>query len=347
MLAPTEARQEEPSAGAGQHTRRRWEAPAPIKVNERKGNSMATALPTAPTTTRFLWIDLTRLCQLKCKHCFNSSGPNGTHGTMTREDWISVLDQAAAAGITHIQFIGGEPTMHPHFAELVEHALNLGLTVEVFSNLVHVSPENWTLFQRERCSLATSYYSNNPSEHDAITRRSSHARTRDNIVKALEFGIPIRVGIVGDDKQIIEAAKAELQSLGVNRIGTDHIRAFGRGANGQKPDASNLCGGCGDGRASIDPDGNVSPCVLSTWMGVGNVREDSLTSILSGPALSDAVDSFREVWGWGKDKDKDKDGGQNKPCNPDCVPKNPCDPRCEPNDSCSPGTPRSECRPKN
>ncbi|WP_171162015.1 radical SAM protein [Streptomyces sp. I05A-00742] len=305
---------------------------------------MATALPAEQTTTQFLWLDLTRTCQLSCTHCYNESGPKGTHGAMSREDWTDVLDQAAACGISDVQFIGGEPTMHPHFAELVDRALATGLGVEVYSNLVHISPQCWTLFQRKGVSLATSYYSNKASEHDEVTRRPSHARTRANIVKALELGIPIRVGIVGDNEQRIEAAKADLESIGVSRVGTDHIREFGRASDNQQPKASGLCGGCGDGRAVIDPDGNVAPCVFSTWMSVGNVHDASLASILSGPALSKAVDSLRADWG---KKDKDNDQGQNQPCTPDCVPKNPCDPRCSPNDSCRPGTPGTECRPKN
>ncbi|MFF5567566.1 radical SAM protein [Streptomyces sp. NPDC012623] len=301
------------------------------------------ALPVEQTTTGFLWCDLTRKCQLECAHCYNKSGPKGAHGTMSREDWIGVLDQAATVGVTDVQFIGGEPTMHPDFAELVDHALTVGLRVEVYSNLVHVPVRCWGLFQRAGVSLATSYYSDKASEHNEVTGRSSHARTRANIVKAIGLGVPIRVGIVGDSEQIIAATRADLASIGVSRIGVDRIREFGRACGGQKPDASNFCGGCGDGRAAIDPSGTVTPCVFSTWMGVGNVHDASLSSILSGPALAEAVDSLREVWGWGKDKG----GGQKQPCNPDCVPKNPCDPRCEPNDACGPGTPRSECRPKN
>ncbi|MGW1072893.1 radical SAM/SPASM domain-containing protein [Streptomyces sp. NPDC002537] len=307
---------------------------------------MTTALP-AELTTTYLWLDFTRKCQLECVQCYNSSGPDGGHGAMTRDDWFRVLDQAAKVGVENVTFIGGEPTMYPHAIEIADRALVLGIRVEVYSNLVHLSDAWWTLLQREGMSLATSYYSDKAAEHNKITRRPSHARTRSNIVKAIERGIPIRVGIVGDNEQIIEAAKADLELIGVTQTGTDHVRQFGRASYGQTPDASNLCGGCGDGRASIDPTGTVSPCVFSTWKGVGNVREDSLTSILSGPALSEAVDSFREVWGWGKDKDKDKGGGQNKPCGPDCVPKNPCDPRCEPNAACYPGTPPSTCRPKN
>ncbi|MGW1073235.1 radical SAM/SPASM domain-containing protein [Streptomyces sp. NPDC002537] len=306
---------------------------------------MATALPAERTTTHYLWLDMTRKCQLECTHCYNGSGPQGGHGAMSRDDWVEVLDQAAKVGVENVTLIGGEPMMYPHTIEIADHALALGIRVEVYSNLVHVTDTWWTLLQREGMSLATSYYSNKATEHNKITGRPSHARTRANVIKAIELGVPIRAGIVGDNEQVIEAAKTDLKSIGVTRIGTDHIREFGRASCGQKPDASNLCGGCGDGRASIDPSGNVSPCVLSTWMGVGNVREDSLASILSGPALSGAVDSLREVWGWGKGKDKDSDQGQNQPCNPDCVPKNPCDPRCEPNDACRPGTPTT-CNPR-
>jgi MoaA/NifB/PqqE/SkfB family radical SAM enzyme len=52
-----------------------------------------------PTTPQFLWLDLTRKCQLSCVHCYNASGPDGTHGTMTREDWVNVLGKAADSGV--------------------------------------------------------------------------------------------------------------------------------------------------------------------------------------------------------------------------------------------------------
>lgn len=110
-------------------------------------------------------------------HCYNESGPEGTHGTMTREDWVSVLDQAAICGVRDVQFIGGEPTMHPDAAELVGYALTVGLKVEIFSNLVRVSARWWELFQCEGVSLATSYYSDRAEEHNAITGRRSHRRT--------------------------------------------------------------------------------------------------------------------------------------------------------------------------
>ena len=200
----------------------------------------------AVTVTRYLSLDLTRKCQLACTHCYNESGPEGTHGTMTREDWLRALDQAAEFGVATAQMIGGEPTMHPDFRELVDHALKLGLEVEVFSNLVHVSAENWELYQRPGISLATSYYSDRAEVHNAVTGRPSHRKTRANIEKAVHLGVPLRVGIVttgeSDDGS---AARADLEALGVTSIRIDRAREFGRGALGLEPDMANLCGRCG------------------------------------------------------------------------------------------------------
>ncbi|WP_433477263.1 radical SAM protein [Spirillospora sp. CA-142024] len=95
-----------------------------------------------------LWLDLSRERQLPCVRCFNGSGPTGGHGTTTRDDWVRVLDQAAAWGVRRVQCIGGEPTMHPDAADLVEHAPKIGLSVEVYTDLVHVSVRWGTLFRR-------------------------------------------------------------------------------------------------------------------------------------------------------------------------------------------------------
>ncbi|MFB4194177.1 radical SAM protein [Streptomyces carpaticus] len=296
--------------------------------------------PTAQneSPTKFLWLDITRKCQLECAHCYNSSGPEGDHGSMSQEDWFTLLDQAADAGVSAVQLIGGEVTMHPHGKEIAAHALGLGLQVEVYSNLVHIAPEWWTLLQHEGASLATSYYSASAREHNTMTRRPSHGRTRANIVRALKLGIPLRVGIVSNDKERAAEAEAELRAIGVQRIGIDHIRPYGRGAAEPSPDTSGLCGNCGDGCASIGPNGQVAPCVFSTWMEIGNVQQAPLAAILSGDKMIQATAAIRGDVTMAKCQPD---------CQPHCVPNNPCDPRCEPNAACRPGTPPSDCQPRN
>lgn len=142
----------------------------------------ATANASVPPL-RFVWLEITGKCQLACIHCYADSGPEGTHGTMTTEDWRRVISDVADADAALVQFIGGEPTLHPDLSELIDHALTLGLEVEVFSNLVHVPGALWEVFERPGVRLATSWYSDDAEEHAQITKRSTHARTLANITE--------------------------------------------------------------------------------------------------------------------------------------------------------------------
>ena len=91
-----------------------------------------SAQPLASTPpASFLWLELTGKCELECIHCYAQSGPSGTHRTMTAVDWRSVIGQAAVLGVSMVQFIGGEPTLHPDFPGLLRHAIDAGQAVPV------------------------------------------------------------------------------------------------------------------------------------------------------------------------------------------------------------------------
>lgn len=246
---------------------------------------MSTNESAASTADRlsFLWLELTGRCQLACRHCYADSSPAGTHGSMTSTDWVRVIDEAAEWGTPVVQFIGGEPTLHPALPELINHALFRALAVEVFTNLVHVSGQLWDTFAQPGVSLATSYYSDHPDQHAGITGRPSYARTRANITEAVRRGIPLRAGVIDlGDGQRAQQAIDELAVLGVPNVGYDRLRQVGRGVRDQQPGAAQLCGQCGDGVAAISPDGSVWPCVFSRWLPIGDVRRHPLREICSG-----------------------------------------------------------------
>lgn len=137
----------------------------------------------------FLWLEITGRCQLDCEHCYADSGPMGTHGSMTIELWKSVIDQAAVLGAKAVQFIGGEPTLHPGLTKLIRHSLARGMEVEVFSNLLRIPRSLWDEFSRSGIRLATSYYSDDASQHNGITGLiGSHENTRNGIKEALLRG---------------------------------------------------------------------------------------------------------------------------------------------------------------
>lgn len=294
--------------------------------------------PVGNSSISFLWLEITGQCQLECVHCYADSSPSGTHGTMTAQDWQRVINEAADIGVRTVQFIGGEPTLHPALPSLVGHALNRELAVEVFTNLVHVTDALWELFSRPGVSLATSYYSDDAEQHNAITRRPTHARTKANIEKAIALGIPLRTGVIDLGRgQRAGEARDELVNLGVPQIGYDRLREVGRGIRDQGESAAQLCGRCGDGAAAVAPDGSVRPCIMSRWMEVGNVRRQGLANTLA--SMPDARESLTAQGMPGRGRQDCPPRGQDcyphnrfvpvggAPCNPqhdgtDCYPHN-------------------------
>src|SRR6266545_3821398 len=241
----------------------------------------------------FLELEITTECQLACLHCYSKSGPSGSTGTMTTRDWLEVIDEAVELGVETVQFIGGEPTMHQDFRALVTYALDRGLKVAVYTNLLDTTPELFDLFSQLRVTVSTSWYSADMAKHGEVTRDpTSFERTRANIVEALRRGIDVKVGIVEVvDGQGAEQARAELEALGITDIQIDRTRAIGRAARGRQPDVSELCGKCGRGRAAIDTHGRLVPCVLGRFLVAGTVTETPLGELLAGQRWDEIVTS--------------------------------------------------------
>jgi MoaA/NifB/PqqE/SkfB family radical SAM enzyme len=263
----------------------------------KKVSELTTGRVARTETPSFLELGITQFCQLRCAHCYSDSGPHAGRGTMTAQDWEQVIDQAAALGVETVQFIGGEPTLDPDLPRLVRYALEAGLKVDVYTNLVHVTPGLWELFSLPGVSLGFSWYSADPGKHAEVTgSRASHARTKASIGQALRRGIPLRAGIVEViDGQGTEQAEAELRALGVTNMRVDRARGVGRAARGKEPAVSELCGRCGRDRAAIGMDGQLTPCVLGRFLVAGNVKETPLGDILGGAAWREIVAAVPSV----------------------------------------------------
>ncbi|WP_159372876.1 radical SAM/SPASM domain-containing protein [Nocardia caishijiensis] len=276
----------------------------------------------------FLWLELTEKCQLNCTHCYADSGPTKSHGTMTTGDWLAVIDDAAAIGVGVIQFIGGEPTLHPALPELIRHASARGIATEVYSNLVHIRADIWDLLVECRVRLATSFYSDQAEQHRMITGNArALERTTANIGKAVRLGVPIRVGIVTVlADQRVEQARRLLTDLGVEDIEVDHVRRAGRANADADVKLEELCGQCAGDVLAVYPDGAVRPCVFTRTLEVGDVLTSSLRDVIESQELVTARAAIRNATENSRDC--------NPTCNPGCHPG--CGPRCAPGLICNP-----------
>lgn len=275
---------------------------------------------------RMLQLEITGECQLECTHCFAKSGPGIGHGTLTTTDWIDVIDQTAQLGIPRVQFIGGEPTRRPDLPDLVNAALINNLGVEVYTNLVHVPQPVWDVLGAPGVTVATSWYTDDRDEHEAITGRDTWRQTLANIQTTLNRRIPLRAGMVRlSPTQRVAEGKALLHGLGIEHVGIDQMRGLGRAAADGIGDVTQLCGNCGVTVAAVLPDGQVAGCPMSRFLPFGNIRTEALGILLARLAPVDVPP--RPIQACGPDND-----GQCNPCEPSCNPG--CDPGV-----CSPFTP--------
>jgi len=78
--------------------------------------------------------NITRLCNLKCVHCYNDSGSDKTCNDVTTEEAKAVLDDLADFGVPSVLFSGGEPLMRHDLFELMEYAAGCGLRTVISTN---------------------------------------------------------------------------------------------------------------------------------------------------------------------------------------------------------------------
>jgi organic radical activating enzyme len=280
---------------------------------------------------RFIWLELTNRCNLACVHCYAESGPHPDRlDVLTTADFLRLLDEAAEIGCRAVQFIGGEPTLHPGLPELIAHARVRGYEhVEVYTNGTHLPPALLDCFVRHAVSVAVSVYADDAEMHDAVTaRRGSHRRTIANLRKLIDAGLDVRAGVIAMDanQDRVEQTMAFLRAFGVQNIGLDYARGVGRGGDVACGDAGlqALCGACWQGSLCVAPDGSASPCIMSKAWPVGSTLTSGLSEIVESAELRGARTLIRdEVWAPREEKHPET------MCTPD-VPCRPCDPLCNP-----------------
>lgn len=82
--------------------------------------------------------NVTKACNLKCKHCYESAGEKGLHELSTVEA-LECIDKLADAGVVFLAFSGGEPTIRPDILTLIRRATERGIYVAIATNGISFS----------------------------------------------------------------------------------------------------------------------------------------------------------------------------------------------------------------
>lgn len=179
--------------------------------------------------------EITHHCNARCLHCYSNSGPDADSKTILPLDAaLSLIDQLADAGVLVLAFSGGEPLLHPHWKQLVGHAVQRGLNVNVGSNGSSITPRNAdTLRALGVKSVTISIDSHLPEIHDEFRQLVGlHAKAIKAVGRLVERNIRVVVGYTPTKlnwthgRSVIDLA----YDLGANAVNLSEYVPAGRGS---------------------------------------------------------------------------------------------------------------------
>lgn len=142
--------------------------------------------------------ELTHRCPLQCPYCSNPVALSRRSEELGTDEWIDVLEQAAALGVLQVHLSGGEPTARNDLEALVAGARAAGL----YSNLITAG----VLLTRERLAalqaagvdhVQLSIQDSDAANADHIGHcQDGHARKLEVARWVRELGLPLTVNAV-------------------------------------------------------------------------------------------------------------------------------------------------------
>lgn len=262
-------------------------------------------------------LELTRRCNLRCKHCYIIKKKKGE---LTTEEWKRIMDELQKMGTIILTITGGEPLIRKDFVELAEYA-STNFALRIFTNAILINESiAERLSEMNVIEVETSIYGSK-AFHDRFTgKKGAWEKTLKGIELLQQYGIKVNIkmsvmnnninemervkeiayqfhSFIGFDPVIVprEDGKHTPSCLRVKNIRKvvkkiKTLSQTGRKDGGFEKHPSKYLCGAGVTTIAIDSTGNVFPCV--GWrITCGNIRKETLRNIFYGKEM----EKVREV----------------------------------------------------
>ncbi|MDP3957512.1 MAG: radical SAM protein [bacterium] len=173
--------------------------------------------------------EVTNRCNLRCKHCLPMSGLARKH-ELTTSEALAVLEKFQAAGVSRINFTGGEPFSRKDFPSILERAVTLGMRAAVITNASLLRRAAFEMLKRLGVELGISLDGADEITHDAIRGRGSFLK----VIEALEVcrmkGIPttLYVTVTGANASQLSALAKLVKQYACRGVHFNEISIAGR-----------------------------------------------------------------------------------------------------------------------
>jgi radical SAM protein len=184
---------------------------------------------------RVYW-ELTRACDLACRHCRAEAQPARAADELTTDECRAVLADLALAGPPppHVIFTGGDPLERPDLLELTREAVALGLGVSLAPSATTALTGKAVRALRDAgvSALSLSLDGSTPARHDAIRGvLGCYGWTLAAAARIVAAGVPMQINtlVTRETERDLESIAEVVQRLGAARWSLFFLVPVGRG----------------------------------------------------------------------------------------------------------------------
>jgi radical SAM protein with 4Fe4S-binding SPASM domain len=148
-------------------------------------------VPQRFTAPLFVVWNITQVCNLSCKHCYQDAKHKPMPDELTTEEKLDLLDQMADEYVPFVAFAGGEPLVAKDLWPVLEHCKKRGFHVTIATNGMLLTPEMCARLKEVGVKyIEVSIDSINPEEHDEFRGlKGAWERSIQGIRNAVAAGI--------------------------------------------------------------------------------------------------------------------------------------------------------------
>lgn len=156
-----------------------------------------------------VFLEITRECNLRCKHCLNNSG-NCLQNELSFEELSKIVKDLAENGVQEIRFTGGEPLINDKVYELLKLSSENGIYTVIGTNGTLITKEVAKKLKDVGLMKAVVSIDGSRKSHDYIRGKGNYDKAIKGIDNLLEQGIKVRVNSVimkNNMEEVITLAK--------------------------------------------------------------------------------------------------------------------------------------------
>ncbi len=156
-------------------------------------------LETAAHPLRYLFVEITQRCNLRCRHCGSDCGSEPRTGELDTEEWLAFFDWLAVhcrRDCVALVLTGGEPLCHPDLERLLARLHERGLTWGLVTNGQLLTERNVELLTHHEVNAVTVSLDGLEASHDWLRGTAgAFTRARNGIVR-LAAAPPLHFDVV-------------------------------------------------------------------------------------------------------------------------------------------------------